>query len=392
MEIPMVRWRLAVGFFVLLFSQIGVVSHVRSAAEQASAEPFAFLTGIDGVHQSQVVVASDGTMLLVWVQERAEELDLFVATRAKSGSFSAPLRINRAPVNSYTGDEARPDVALSPDGAVAIAWTAEDMNMMVAIGKNHGRNFSEPVRLNQDGGHAARTMPVVAFSSDGAVHAVWLDARTAPPGREEPANLFYARVEGGVVKESNLTASQKASVCGCCRPFISINHHDEFEIGFRNTTDAGYRDIFLIKGTSKGEFGSPQPTSPAIWEIGGCPSMGPVILDGLTLWKDGSKGFWRLLSSSEPGKEPVTILEEIKDELTLTYAPRQVSGTGDLVLVGGRPGGFILKRSDAGWKIVRKDLPAWASSAALDGQRLILVGNDTGRLRVAEMALVGNDE
>jgi hypothetical protein len=62
------------------------------------------------------------------------------------------------------------------------------------------------------------------------------------------------------------------------------------------------------------------------------------------------------------------------------------------VLVGGRPGGFILKRSDAGWKIVRKDLPAWASSAALDGQRLILAGNDAGQLRFMEMALVGNDE
>lgn len=182
-----------------------------------------------------------------------------------SGPFSRPLRINRKPVNSYTGDEARPDVALGPDGAVAVAWTAEDMNMMLAVGKDNGRSFSALVRLNPDGGEAARTMPGVAISSDGAVHAVWLVARDAPPHREEPANLYY----------------------------------------------------------------SPRPASPPLWEIAGCPSVGPVVLDGLTLWKDGSQGFWRL---------------------------------------------------------VRDDLPEWAASAALDGQQL-LVGNHEGRLRVDTLRL-----
>ena len=278
-------------------------------------------------------------------------------------------------------------MALGPDGAIAVVWTAEDMSMMAAVGKKYGQSFAAPVRLNQDGGEAARTMPVVAFSSDGAAHAIWLDARGAPPHMEEPANLYYARIEGGSVKEHNLTAEQKASVCGCCRPFIAIDDHDAIEIAFRNTTQEGYRDIFLIEGSAKGGFAGPRPASPPVWEIGGCPSVGPVVLDGLTLWKDGSKGFWRLLSASDPGTEPATILEERKDELTLTYAPRRVSGSEDLVLVGGRPGGFILKRHGSGWDVVMDDLPEWASSAALAGRQLVLVGNDKGRLRVEELSL-----
>ena len=387
----MFLWRLALVFVVLLLIQIGVVSSGSPEADPAGVEPFSFLTGIDGVHQSQVVLAPDGTMLLVWVQKGTEGLDLFAATRAGSGKFSTPLRINREPVNSYTGDEARPDVALGPDGAVAVAWTAEDMNMMVAVGKDHGRSFSVPLRLNQDGGEAARTMPVVAFSSDGTAHAVWLDARDAPQRREEPANLYYARIEGGSVKEHNLTANQKASVCGCCRPFIAIDDRDGVEIAFRNTTEDGYRDICLIEGRAKGGFGRPRPASPPLWEIGGCPAVGPVVLDGLTLWKDGSKGFWRLLSASDPGAEPATVLEDREDELTLTYAPRRVSGSENLVLVGGRPGGFILKRHDSGWVIVSDDLPEWASSAAIAGRRLVLVGNDEGRLRVEEVRLEMSD-
>ena len=128
-----------------------------------------------------------------------------------------------------------------------------------------------------------------------------------------------------------------------------------------------------------------------MWKISGCPSVGPIVLDGLTLWKDASKGFWRLLSASDPGAEPATILEDREDDLTLTYSPRRVNGSENLVLVGGMPSGFILERRDSGWRVVSDDLPEWASSAALDGQWLVLVGNDEGRLRIEVARLKGSD-
>lgn len=359
--------------------------------DTAGQKRFAFLADVDGVHQAQVVVGMDETTLLVWVQESEGTLDLFVSTSKGRGAFSTPLRLNHEPVNSYTGDEARPDVAVGPGGAVAVAWTSHDMSMMVAVGKDNGRSFSDPIQLNQDESEAGRTMPVIAFSSDGAVHAVWLDARTAPPGREEPANLFYGHVKDGIAREESLTASQEASVCGCCRPFISIDRQNDIEIAFRNTTTSGYRDIYLIHGKSDGAFTAPQPASPAIWEINGCPSVGPVVLDGMTLWKDGSAGHWRLLSASSPEREPAVILQDREGEVKLTYAPRRVSGSQDLVLTGGRPSGFLLKRHGSGWGIMSDDLPQWASSAALLGERLLLVGNSEGRLKIQEMGLPEKD-
>ena len=111
------------------------------------------------------------------------------------------MRINQRGLNRYTGDEARPSVALGPDGAVAVAWTARNNDIMLAIGRQNGEVFDPPVKLNQDDGKAYRTMPSTAFSSDGAVHTVWLDPREAPPGREEPSDLYYAQVENGVVQK-----------------------------------------------------------------------------------------------------------------------------------------------------------------------------------------------
>ena len=55
----MFRWRVALVCVVLLIVQIGVVSSGSPEADSAGVEPFSFLTGIDGVHQSQVVLAPD---------------------------------------------------------------------------------------------------------------------------------------------------------------------------------------------------------------------------------------------------------------------------------------------------------------------------------------------
>ena len=219
------------------------------------------------------------------------------------------------------------------------------------------------------------------FSPDGAVHTVWLDPREAPQGREEPSDLYYAQVKNGIVKESNLTARQEPTVCGCCRPFIAVDDEGRFDIVFRNSTLSGYRDISSITGED-GALGEPQPTSPPIWKIGGCPMAGPIVSQGGTLWKDASTGSWRLLWSTDAGTDPAELYSD-SDDIVLTHSPRVVSGREAWVLVGGKPHGLIMTRSDSSWKIVRDDLPPWASSAAVSNGRLVLIGNEDEHLRVA---------
>lgn len=352
-----------------------VVTCSAPAAEPA--DSFDFLKSESGVYQSQVVLQSDGSLLLVWVQRHDENLDLFVARQQPDQDFSRPLRINQRNVNGYTGDEARPSIALGPDGDVAIAWTAGNNDIMLAVGSGYGENFDAPVKLNQDEAEAFRTMPAVALSPDGAAHTVWLDPREAPKGMEEPSNLYYASVKDGIVTEVNLTADQESTVCGCCRPFISIDSSGRFDIVFRNSNADGYRDIWHITGFS-GSLGDPQPTSPPIWKLNACPSAGPVYLSGGTLWKDASTGSWRMLWSTDPAVAPTEMFTGL-GELDITFSPRFVSGRPNWVLVGGRQHGFIAQFSEDTWTVVLDDLPRWASSAVVQGEDLILVGNEKGR-------------
>ncbi|MCB1588547.1 MAG: hypothetical protein KDI56_06565, partial [Xanthomonadales bacterium] len=309
-------------------------SEATHAAEMPAADagPFAFLTAAQGIHQSQLLVQADHSLLLVWVQKGSEGTGLYAAREQDDGSFSAPLQINRAPLNPYVGDEARPSVAVAPDGSIAVAWTAATGDIMLAVGSDYGRRFEPPVKLNQDAKQAQRTMPSVAISPDGVAHAVWLDARTAPEGMEEPSNLYLASVSKGVVEEHNLTANQETTVCGCCRPFIAFDDGGHCDIAFRNVSEAGYRDISRISGTI-GALSEPQPTSPPIWKLGGCPSAGPIVAEGGTLWKDASTGDWRLLWATDAKRDPLALFSD-RTELAFTTPPRSISGKNERVLVG----------------------------------------------------------
>ncbi|MCB1636660.1 MAG: hypothetical protein KDI51_18885, partial [Xanthomonadales bacterium] len=351
----------------------------------ADAGPFAFLTAAQGIHQSQLLVQADHSLLLVWVQKGSDGTGLYAAREQDDGSFSAPLQINRAPLNPYVGDEARPSVAVAPDGSIAVAWTAATGDIMLAVGSDYGRRFEPPVKLNQDDKQAQRTMPSVAISPDGVAHAVWLDARTAPEGMEEPSNLYLASVSAGVVEERNLTANQETTVCGCCRPFIAFDDGGHCDIAFRNVSEAGYRDISRISGTI-GALSEPQPTSPPIWKLGGCPSAGPIVAEGGTLWKDASTGDWRLLWATDAKRDPLALFSD-RTELAFTTPPRSISGKNEWVLVGANPNGLIATFDDGAWQIVRDDLPPWATSAAARDGQLILLGNRKGQLLTARLAL-----
>ena len=343
-----------------------------------AAGPFGFLVSEKGVYQTQVLLQSDGSLLLVWVQKGPYDLDLFVARQQADGTFAPPLRINQLGLNRFTGDEARPSVTLGTGGAVAIAWTAVNNDIMLAVGSSYGERFDAPVKLNQDEGEAERTMPSVALAPDGVAHTVWLDPREAPKGREEPSDLYYASVKDGTVQELNLTANQEPTVCGCCRPYIAIDDSSRLDIAFRNSDANGYRDISRISGIS-GSLGEPQPTSPPIWKLNACPSAGPIVSAGGTLWKDASTGSWRLLWSTDPNVAPAELFTD-QAELELTYSPRTVSGRETWVLVGAKPHGLIAEWKNGSWQVLLDSLPRWVSSAVVKDGDLILIGNEKGQL------------
>ena len=371
----------ACGIFLLSLCVTAIVS-CGGPLESVPTVPVV-IPDLGEVDLPQVVAAPDGGMLMAWTVRREGGFflgfDLFVSTMRDS-TFSEPVRVNGAevPLHSIPIDEMRPAIAFGPDGELALAWTDEFFNIRAATSSDGGQSFAPSVRLNQDEGDALQEFPNLAFGPDGTLHAVWLDPRIAEEGFEEPADLYYARIVDGVVTERNLTESQESSVCGCCLPDINVEADGSIGIAFRNTTPAGYRDPFRVVGTPDGQFAEPTPVSPPIWQIEACPVAGPIAIDDMTLWFDGSTGQRRLLSAWDPDQAPDVVLED-SDERRLEHPPRRVSGTPaqtTMLLVPAQPSGYLVNRDRHAWTVVADDVPGWASSAAFHEGRLYFVGTD----------------
>jgi hypothetical protein len=386
----------------------------------------------------QLAGGDDGSLFLVWNERSGERgADLFIAQRAATGAFGPPVRINDEPesVGGPSFDEGRPAVAVGTGGVIAVAWTAWGesgaadsrgrgagphgqgapgvhgavehgqtggreghagaghgagaTDIRAAISRDGGNTFEPSVVLNSDAGASAlRGFVDVDVDAAGVVHAAWIDGRFAPRGTHEPAELFYARVDDGEVTEINLTADQQDSICDCCRIDVDVRADDRVVIAFRNT-GGGYRDIFRIETGPDRAFGRPARLGPPMWELNGCPMIGPLNVGEATLWSEASTGKRRILAATNAGGAYEVVVEDAED-WALERPPRLVVGSppdAPLLLLPGRPEGLLLRGSGLEWTVATEGIPRWAMSAALVDGEVILLGSLDGELLTERRAL-----
>jgi len=343
-----------------------------------------FLATRPSVFQPQFAVSTEGELFVAWREHGGDGSDLYLARGLAGGTFSSAVRVNDIPgsVESFDLDEGRAALAVGPGNRIAMAWGTEGGEIFAAISTTSGRTFNSSIKLNQDSTKAYRGFPTIAFDAAGVLHAAWIDSRFAG-GAEEPADLYYATVHDGAAAEKNLTAAQEASICGCCRLQIEVDDSGELTIVFRNTTEDGYRDIFRVRGSTSGHFGDPERIGPAMWKLNACPMAGPVLAGPVTLWNEASTGKRRLLSAAGPGDEFGIVLED-SENWSIQRPPRLVVGVeagSPMYLVPGRPTGRLIRPEGATWKTVVDDLPQWSTSAAISGDRLLLLGSESGSAR-----------
>jgi hypothetical protein len=244
------------------------------------------------VFEPQFLLSEQGALFLVWREESEPGSDLYIARRGEESRFGEPVRVNdeAGTVESYAHDEMRAAVAVGPAGRVGVAWADSRGQVRAAISMEGGTSFAPSIRLEQSAASAYRGFPAVAFDDAGVLHAVWIDSRFAAAGAEEPADLYYARVEDGVATESNLTAEQEPTVCGCCRTYLEVTDQGVTRALFRNASQDGYRDIFTVSAAAGADMSPPARIGQPLWKLQGCPMSGPIAAAGRVLWPDGSSG------------------------------------------------------------------------------------------------------
>ncbi|MGC4043784.1 MAG: sialidase family protein [Armatimonas sp.] len=133
-----------------------------------------------GVWHGYVSLASapDGSIYAVWLDGRdkpTNSMDIYLARSTDGGkSFGKNMRVARC-----ASIACRPAIAITPDGAIHVAWRGVDesnqRDVYLATSRDSGESFSASTALASDGWKVAdspRSGPALAASAEG-LHVSW---------------------------------------------------------------------------------------------------------------------------------------------------------------------------------------------------------------------------
>ncbi len=280
-------------------------------SEAAAAEPSRVRVSAESVKAAEpsVAAANGGAVYVAWVGHGAgREADVWV-TRfdAKGKQLGEPARVNpvAGAATAWRGDP--PNVAVAPDGAVYVAWTARAAEtghattLYLSASRDGGRSFDAPVKVNDDTKACVHGMHSLAVGSDGRVYLGWLDERNARPHHQAAAKaegqagapkasagmhgeqnrevFFAASADGGRTFSPNRRVASEA--CPCCKTALTVGPDGRVYLAWRQVLPGDFRHIAVASSAEGGEsFGTPAVVSDDRWELRGCPVSGPALAVG----------------------------------------------------------------------------------------------------------------
>jgi hypothetical protein len=147
----------------------------------------------------QVQAGSDGQVYLAWLDNRGKDQSgagaIFACSRDGGKTVGRNLTID-----AMACPCCRPAIALAPDGSLWVAWrkTFEGnvRDIVLARSDDHGRTFSAPIRVRQDGWAfpaCPHRGPAMAFDRFGQLYLGWYTEGTD----EQPRLLFAVSDDQG---------------------------------------------------------------------------------------------------------------------------------------------------------------------------------------------------
>ena len=226
----------------------------------------------------------------VWRVTEKDGMVMVDVSRDLAKTFSKPLAVNSAPQKIAADGEARPKIAIGPQGQVYITWTEALKQpyagyIWFARSINQGKSFEKPFIVHQDRAEITHRFDSINLAKNGTITVSWVDKRDLIAAKAagkpyEGAAIYYARsFDNGAsfVAEKKLADSS----CECCR--IAMTNKPD------GTAVAMWRHVFA--GNERDHMIAEIPSSasqPAVikratygrWKIDGCPHHGAALVSG----------------------------------------------------------------------------------------------------------------
>jgi hypothetical protein len=236
----------------------------------AAAPPLEFISlqQFDG-RAAAFTTDESGTLYLV----TGEGDGIFLYISEDDGrNFSDPLRVNQN-IPAFSANIERPSISVQPGGRIGVTWlqliSHNQSIVWYAFSDDDGRNFSPPMAITSpDSAH--RMLPRMNPSLTETSLIAWLQG----------GQLVAAfSSDGGRSFQPDQVVEQE--VCDCCQPNPLVSGDNVF-LAYRNVEEdqqgRQFRNIYLLTSDDGGQnFAEPVSVSDANWYLDSCPTAGPAL-------------------------------------------------------------------------------------------------------------------
>ncbi|HMF41875.1 MAG TPA: sialidase family protein, partial [Polyangia bacterium] len=204
--------------------------------------------------QPRVAVDDRGTVHLVYFRGEASHGDVFYVRSTDAGAtFSDPVRVNREGGSAIaTGSVRGPQIAVGGGGRVHVAWNGsrasgpQSTPMFYTRSDDGGAGF-EPERSVMHAGYNLDGGGAVAADRSGHVYVVW--HANAPGERDEARRRVWiagSADDGRSFEPERSVFDEPTGACGCCGLGAFASAAGPVYVLFRSATEVWNRDIYLL--------------------------------------------------------------------------------------------------------------------------------------------------
>ena len=223
---------------------------------------------------------------------RASVKDGFVVVDSSADlgkTFTNPVKVNQQAQKIGADGEARPKLAIGPEGNIYVTWTEALKKpfagyIWFARSINSGKSFEKPYLVHQDRAEITHRFDALNVAPNGDITVSWVDKRDlmaakAAGKKYDGAAIYYAvsNDKGASFKPEQKLAD---SSCECCR-IVTTNKPDGTVVAmWRHVFEGSERDHNIAEIPKTGAAPEPHRATFGHWVIDGCPHHGAALASG----------------------------------------------------------------------------------------------------------------
>lgn len=175
----------------------------------------------DGRRISNIAVDHNGHLYVVWYDSREGDHDIYFSKSTDEGvTWSDNIKVN----DDSTANQIFPDLAVDSQGTVYVVWTDErndHQDIYAAISNDGGLTWSTDVKINDDTTTTDQNLPSLIVDEVGNLYCAWSD------GRAGNADIYFARslaqsTDHGLAWSANTKASDATDATDQSYPDLAI--------------------------------------------------------------------------------------------------------------------------------------------------------------------------